>query len=110
MSFERESLWADLYNIIGDKDKTDAVMAVLQEREDEEKKRRLQRQRQGLEKAVESGTRLGRPKAPMPKSLPRVIADYKAGVISSKEAARELGVTLSTFYRYLTRYKNGWDR
>lgn len=109
MPFDCESLWADIYNIIGDRDKTDAVLAVLQEREAEEKKRRLQRQRQGLEKAVESGTRLGRPKAPMPKSLPRVIADYKAGLISSKEAARELGVTLSTFYRYLTRYKNGWE-
>lgn len=110
MDLDINGLWQPLYDIIGDRDKTDAVLAVLQEHEAKEKKRRLQRQRQGLEKAVESGARLGRPKAPMPKSLPRVIADYKAGVISSKEAARELGVTLSTFYRYLTRYKNGWDR
>ena len=109
MSFERERLWADLYNIIGDKDKTDAVMAVLQEREDEEKKRRLQRQRQGLEKAVESGTRLGRPKAPMPKALPRVIADYEIGKISSKEAAGKLGVALGTYYNYLKKYKSGGE-
>ena len=107
MSFDRKSLWVGLYNIIGDRDKTDAVLAVLQEHEAEERKRRLQRQRQGLEKAVESGTRLGRPKTPMPKSLPRIIADYKAGVISSKEAAGKLGVTLSTFYRYLKKYKSG---
>ena len=108
MSFDRESLWADLYNIRGDRDKTDAVLAVLQEHEAKEKKRRLQRQRQGLEKAVESGTRLGRPKSPMPKSLPMVIADYEAGKISSKEAAGELSVTLGTFYRYVKRYKDGW--
>lgn len=109
MSFDRKSLWEGLYNIIGDRDKTDAVLAVLQEHEAEEKKRRLQRQRQGLEKAVESGTRLGRPKAPMPKSLPQIIDSYRAKEISSKEAAGKLGVTLSTFYRYLKKYKSGWE-
>ena len=109
MSFDRKSLWEGLYNIIGDRGKTDAVLAVLQEHEAEEKKRRLQRQRQGLEKAVENGTKLGRPKAPMPKSLPRVIADYEAGKISSKEAAGKLGVALGTYYKYLKKYKSGWE-
>ena len=109
MDLDINGLWQPLYDIIGDRDKTDAVLAVLQEHEAEEKKRRLQRQRQGLEKAVESGTRLGRPKAPMPKSLPQIIDSYRAKGISSKEAAGKLGVTLSTFYRYLTRYKNGWE-
>lgn len=109
MSFDRESLWADLYNIIGDRDKTDAVLAVLQEHEAKEKKRRLQRQRQGLEKAVEAGVKLGRPKSPMPKSLPRVIADYETGKISSKEAAGKLGVALGTYYKYLKKYKSGWE-
>lgn len=109
MDLDINGLWQPLYDIIGDRDKTDAVLAVLQDREDKEKKRRLQLQRLGLEKAVEAGVKLGRPKSPMPKSLPRVIADYETGKISSKEVARELGVTLSTFYRYLTRYKNGWE-
>ena len=108
MPFDCENLWADIYNIVGGRDKTDAVLAVLQEHEAKEKKRRLQRQRQGLEKAVEAGVKLGRPKSPMPKSLPKIIADYKAGVISSKEAAGKLSVTLGTFYRYVKRYKDGW--
>ena len=110
MDLNINDLWQPLYDIIGDRDKTDAVLAVLQDREDKEKKRRLQLQRLGLEKAVEAGVNLGRPKSPMPKSLPRVISDYETGKISSKEAAGALSVTLGTFYRYVKRYKYGWDR
>ncbi len=58
-----------------------------------------QRQAEGIAAAKARGTRFGRTPIAMPEEFDRLYAEWTAGRISTRSAARKLGVSHSTFYR-----------
>ena len=59
----------------------------------------LQRQREGIAEAKRQGKYKGRPADPLPQDFDRVVAHWRAGEITAKEAMRKLGMKPNTFYR-----------
>lgn len=59
----------------------------------------LQRQREGIAEAKRQGKYKGRPADPLPPDFDRVVAHWRAGEITAKEAMRKLGMKPNTFYR-----------
>lgn len=60
-----------------------------------------QRQAEGIAAARERGADLGRPKAKKPENWDIVIAEWKAGEITAKEAMELTGTKRTTFYKLL---------
>ena len=61
-----------------------------------------QRQAEGIAAAKRKGKKFGRPEKEMPEEFNEVCLRYERGEISTRQAARLLGVSHTTFYR---RYK-----
>lgn len=59
----------------------------------------LQRQREGINEAKRQGKYKGRPADPLPQDFDRVVAHWRAGEITAKDAMRKLGMKPNTFYR-----------
>ena len=59
----------------------------------------LQRQREGIAEAKRQGKYKGRPTDPLPQDFDRVVAHWRAGEITAKEAMRKLEMKPNTFYR-----------
>ena len=57
------------------------------------------RQREGIEAAKQKGKRLGRPPLIIPENFEVVIAKWKNGEITAKEAMRLTGLKRSSFYK-----------
>ena len=62
-----------------------------------------QRQAEGIAAAKAKGKHMGRPKAKKPDNWTEVIALWRSGHITAKEAMRRTGVKRSTFYALLQR-------
>ena len=62
-----------------------------------------QRQAEGIAAAKARGKHMGRPKAKKPDNWTEVIALWRSGHITAKEAMRRTGVNRSTFYALLQR-------
>ncbi len=58
-----------------------------------------QRQAEGIAAAKASGKRLGRPPIPLPQGYDRLYLQCEYGEMTTREAAKILGVSHSTFYR-----------
>ena len=58
-----------------------------------------QRQAEGIAAAKAKGKRLGRIPLQMPEEFEMMFAEWSSGKISTREAAKRLGVSHSTFYR-----------
>ena len=59
------------------------------------------RQAEGILSAKKQGKHLGRPKALKPYNFDEVYHEYKIGTIKASEAMQELGITKSTFYKFV---------
>ena len=59
-----------------------------------------QRQAEGIAAAKERGVRFGRPEKEIPGRFFLLYDDWKKGEISGREAARQLGVTHQTFFKW----------
>lgn len=57
------------------------------------------RQREGIEAAKLSGRHLGRPTVTVPENFNDVVAQWKNGEITAKEAMRRTGLKRSSFYK-----------
>ena len=56
-------------------------------------------QRKGLDKALSMGVRVGRRRADVSEDFQEIAKKWQAGGITSQEAAKELGLSRSTFFR-----------
>ena len=79
---------------------SDIVLQILSYVAETERENIRQRQREGIEAAREKGKVFGRPKISIPKSFDAVYDRWRQGMIASREAAKQLRVSQSTFLRW----------
>lgn len=78
----------------------DLVLQILSYVAETERELIRQRQAEGIRAARLSGVRFGRPPKPRPQEFTAVLARWRQGSLSSRQAAGELGVCQSTFLRW----------
>lgn len=84
---------------------SDLVLQILAYVAETERESIRQRQREGIASAKEKGKQLGRKPIEMPREFEQVCEQYIEGKISIRKAARQLGISHSTFHRRLCQYK-----
>ena len=60
-----------------------------------------QRQAEGIAAAIQNGIRFGREPMQRTEAFEKLKADYKAGLISSRKAAAQLGISHTSFLRWV---------
>lgn len=80
---------------------SDIVLRLYSYAAQKEREAILQRQAEGIEAARARGVHLGRPRLEVPGEFAEVSGDYRAGLITRREAASRLGVSATTFDRWL---------
>ena len=83
----------------------DLVLQILAYVAQTEREFILQRQAEGIATAKEKGTVFGRPRSQLPDRFEVVAEDCRNGVLSTRVAARLLGMSHSTFYRRYREYR-----
>ena len=78
----------------------DLVLQILSYVAQTERENIRQRQREGIAAAKLRGVQFGRPRKPIPPRFPELKAAWESGTITSRQAARELGVAQDTFLRW----------
>lgn len=78
----------------------DLVLQILSYVAETERDNIRQRQAEGIEAAQARGVRMGRPPKPVPDEFAQVHAAWRAGKVSERTAARQLGVAPSTFHKW----------
>ena len=82
---------------------SDLVLSVLSYNADQERQHIRQRQREGIDIALNKGIKFGRPKIEKPSNYDNVIALWKSKKIKSKEAMEMLNLKPNSFYNLLKR-------
>ena len=77
----------------------DIVLQVLSYVAETERKNLRQRQAEGIAAAMARGTHFGRTRLELPEDFDRLAAAWQQGEISSREAAKQLGISYQTFLR-----------
>lgn len=77
------------------------IIEVLASIAEQERLTIRKRQREGIEVAKAKGKHLGRPKLKQPEKWAGIVAQWKKGEITAKEAYTFLGLSRSSFYRLL---------
>ena len=78
---------------------TDLVLQMLSFIAQTERENIRTRQREGIAAAKARGVRFGRPRMELPEEFPAVVARWNRGELTSREAARVLGISRTTFFR-----------
>lgn len=78
----------------------DLVLQTLSYVAQTERENTKQRQAEGIAAAQRRGVRFGRPRKMIPKEFMQLQASWRAGEITSREAAQRLGVSQNTFLRW----------
>ena len=92
--------------IIGDQEKAEKVIQIIQAAEQEEKNRRTQRQINGIQAAKQRGVQFGRPLMEYPRNFPKIYLKQREGLLTVTEASRALNVSRQQFYRLRQRYED----
>ena len=71
---------------------SDLVLQILSYVAQTERENIRQRQREGIDAAKRKGVAFGRPRKPIPPDFPLLKRQWQGGAISSREAAKRLGV------------------
>ncbi|VEU79899.1 recombinase family protein [Haploplasma axanthum] len=87
-------------NLVG-KFISDIVLQVLSFVAENERDNIKQRQAEGIRLAKEKGIHMGRPKLTLPDNFYVIASKFKSKEISSNEALTILGISKSSFYKYL---------
>ena len=89
---------------------SDIVLDVLAYVAAQEREKIRERQRQGIDAAMARGVKFGRPPINRPKCYESVKRDYLARRLKRKDAARLLGVSMTTFDTWVKRdlKDEGW--
>ena len=77
----------------------DIVLQLLSYMAQTERENIRQRQAEGIAEALDRGVRFGRQAIPMPETFPQVADRWRAGTLTAREAAKELGISHQTFLR-----------
>lgn len=78
----------------------DLVLQILSYVAQTERESIKERQREGIEAAKRRGVRFGRPRKPVPENFFDVKKLWEEGKISSRQAAKQLGISQETFLRW----------
>ena len=78
---------------------SDLVLQILSYVAESEYRNIKQRQREGIMAAKANGVKFGRPRIEMTPSFYLSLAKWKRGEVKLEEAAKEAGISPSTFYR-----------
>ena len=65
------------------------------------------RQAEGIEAAMKSGKKFGRPQIELPANFEAVYDDWKGGHITAVQAMKDTSLTRATFYRLVKKYEAG---
>ena len=84
---------------------TNILIEVLSSMAEQERLNIRKRQREGIEAAKQRGKHLGRPKTKIPDNFNSVYKLWSDNVITTKEAYQRLGLSRSTFYRFVSQYE-----
>ena len=79
----------------------DLVLQILSYVAQTERENIRQRQMEGIAAAKLRGVRFGRPRMNVPGSFASVKSEWEDGKISSREAAKQLGISQDTFLRWV---------
>lgn len=82
----------------------DIVLQLLSYVAETERENIKQRQREGIEAAKAKGVHMGRPPIPVPDDFSSICKEYLNKKITSRQAAKELSVSVSTFLRWVNKY------
>ena len=85
---------------------SDLILALLSYVAETEYRTIHQRQAEGIAAAKARGVKLGRPPKPLPENFHDIYQKWKAGKISTEEAARQVNMPASTFRYRAGIYKN----
>lgn len=85
---------------------SDLILTLLSYVAETEYRTIHQRQAEGIAAAKARGVKLGRPPKPLPDNFHNVYQKWKAGKISTKEAARQVNMPASTYRYRASIYKN----
>ena len=77
----------------------DIVLQLLSYVAQTEREFLRQRQAEGIAAAKERGVRFGPKRIPMPEGFEELAEDWRRGAVTSRNAARELGISYQTFLR-----------
>lgn len=80
---------------------SDIVLQLLSYVAQVERENIKQRQAEGIAAAKARGVRFGRPAKKRPEQYEATRRDYEAGLITRKQAAKRLGICISTFDKWL---------
>lgn len=78
----------------------DLVLQILSYVAQTERENTRQRQKEGIAAARLRGVRFGRPRKEIPADFEEIKCQYENGNISSRQAARQLGIAQDTFLRW----------
>ena len=78
----------------------DLVLQILSYVAQTERKNIRQRQREGIAAAKQRGVKFGRPKKQVPEEFARLREKWMQKEVSSREAAKRLGISQDTFLRW----------
>ena len=78
----------------------DLVLQILSYVAQTERKNIRQRQREGIAAAKQRGVKFGRPKKQVPEGFARLREKWMQKEVSSREAAKRLGISQDTFLRW----------
>lgn len=79
---------------------SDLVLQILSYAAQAERENIRQRQKEGIAAAKLRGVKFGRPRKPIPADFPELKKRWESREISSREAARRLGVSQDSFLRW----------
>lgn len=89
----KDDLTANLIN--------DVVLELLSYVAESERKNAKQRQKEGIKAAKDKGVKFGRPSVELPDNWDSVIKDWKAGMITAKQAMDLTGMKRTSFYKLI---------
>ena len=86
----------------------DLVLQILSYVVQSERENIHQRQMEGIAAAKLRGVRFGRPRKPIPENFSDVKKRWETGIISSRQAARELHIAQDTFLRWVREHRQNF--
>lgn len=86
----------------------DLVLQILSYVAQSERENIHQRQMEGISAAKLRGVRFGRPRKPIPENFSDVKKRWETGIISSRQAARELHIAQDTFLRWAREHRQNF--
>lgn len=86
----------------------DLVLQILSYVAQSERENIHQRQMEGISAAKLRGVRFGRPRKPIPENFSDVKKRWETGIISSRQAARELHIAQDIFLRWVREHRQNF--